>query len=83
MIRTILLMLFSLAVAGCTLTPSIAVLGSYFPDWLFCAVGALVLTLAVRALLAQRGLERLLAPAALVLPALTLLFALLAWLIFF
>lgn len=83
MIRTILLMLFSLAVAGCTLTPSISVLGSYFPDWLFCSVGALVLTLAVRGLLVQRGLERLLTPAPLVLPVLMLLFALLAWLIFF
>lgn len=76
-------MLFSLAVAGCTLTPSISVLGSYFPDWLFCSVGALVLTLAVRGLLVQRGLERLLTPAPLVLPVLMLLFALLAWLIFF
>jgi hypothetical protein len=82
-IRTILLILISLAVEGCAMAPSISVLGSYFPDWLFCAIAGLLLTLTVRGLLVRYEREYVLAPAPVVLPALTLLFSLLAWLIFF
>jgi hypothetical protein len=72
-----------LVLAGCTLPPSISVLGSYFPDWLFCAVAGLLLTVVVRSLLDRHGRLRALGPPVLVLPAFMLLFSLLAWLLFF
>jgi hypothetical protein len=67
------------------IVPSINVLGAYFPDWLFCIVGALLLTIPIRLVLAptswHRNLER---PIRLALyPSLSLLMALLGWVIFF
>lgn len=75
--------LSSLALAGCSMSPSISVLGSYFPDWLFCAIAGLLLTLVARNLLERHGHLRTLGPPVLALPALMLLFSLLAWLFFF
>lgn len=54
------------ALAGCS--PSLDVLGSYFPSWLLCVVAAGVATAVVRQLLMLAGLER-----HLLLPALTYL----------
>jgi cell division protein FtsX len=76
-------MLGCAACAGCSLSPSIAVLGAFFPDWLFCLVGALVATLVVHTGLSARGHADSLGPKPLVYPTLLLLFALLGWLIFF
>ena len=33
-----------LLLSGCAWSPSINVLGAFFPDWMFCLCGALVLT---------------------------------------
>lgn len=41
---------------GCAVTPSISVLGAYFPDWLFCIVGAMVTTSIIHAVLQSSGL---------------------------
>ena len=71
------------ALAGCAARPSIGVLGAYFPDWLFCAVGALVLTLVVHGLAGRVGAQRWLVPQALAYPTLFAFFALAAWLLVF
>lgn len=68
---------------GCTFAPSVNVLGAYFPDWLFCIVAGVSLTVVVHVMLSKRNLERWLAPAALTYPLLTTLFSLGVWLIFF
>ncbi|SAL60483.1 hypothetical protein AWB71_03384 [Caballeronia peredens] len=81
--RPLLLLLLSLTVSACAKPPAISVLGAFFPDWLFCAIGGLVMTLIVRALAIRFGHEQTLGPPLLVLPALMLLFSLLAWLLFF
>ncbi|WP_343047534.1 YtcA family lipoprotein [Pseudomonas akapageensis] len=59
------------------------VLGAYFPDWLFCILGAVLLALLVHTLLIRRGFGAWLGPPALAYPVLTALFALSAWLLFF
>lgn len=69
--------------SACSNAPSLPVLGAYFPDWLFCISGAVLLSLILHALLARRGLGAWLAPAALSYPLLTALLALAAWLLFF
>ncbi|WP_420995053.1 YtcA family lipoprotein [Cupriavidus sp. 30B13] len=78
-------------VAGCAHAPSVNVLGAYFPDWLFCIVAGVVLTVAVYRVLARlsgggagggaggRGFG----PPAVVYPTLVVLLASIAWLIFF
>lgn len=81
--RAGLWLLGCVAVAGCTLSPSIAVLGAYFPDWLFCLIGGVVATVVVYASLASRERVECFGPAPLVYPTLLLLFTLVGWLIFF
>jgi hypothetical protein len=70
---------------GCATSPSIGVLGAFFPDWLFCMVGAIVVTALIHAGLRAAGLLR--HPGRLTLPvaysALTVTLALVGWLIFF
>ena len=82
-IRPILLIMLSMAASGCTMPRSISVLGSFFPDWLFCAIAGLVLALIVRGLMFRFGQERAFGPPAMVQPTLMLLFSLLVWLVFF
>ena len=71
--------------SGCATTPSISVLGAYFPDWLFSIVGSIVTTSVIHALLRSSGLlahfETRYLPAAYA--ALTTALALVGWLIFF
>ncbi len=68
---------------GCTLAPSVNVLGAYFPGWLFCIVAGVSLTVVVHVLQGKLNLGHWLAPAALTYPVLTTLFSLGVWLIFF
>ena len=64
-------------------TPTIDVVGSYFPAWLICIVVGLALTLVTRQLLVGFKLDVHLHPAALVYPCMILLFTLAVWLAFF
>jgi hypothetical protein len=78
-------LLFGPCLAGCSLAPSINVLGAYFPDWMFCISAAIALCLAVNAAARARGWlagvpGHLLAVAY---AALTTLLSLVGWLIFF
>jgi len=72
-----------LLLGGCTFAPSIPLFGAAFPDWLFCAVAGVAATVVVHVALARRGLRQALAPHAISYPALSAVFAMTAWLIFF
>ena len=66
-----------------TSSPSIDVLGSYFPAWLICIVVGVVLTIITRWLfIAWRLHPQIWAPPV-VYPCLTAIFALSIWLLFF
>lgn len=75
--------LLTLALSACSNASSVPVLGAFFPDWLFCILGAVLLVWLVHMLLARRGYSAWLTPAALAYPMLAALFALSAWLLFF
>jgi hypothetical protein len=62
-------------------SPTIDVVGSYFPAWLLCIVVGLALTLITRQLLV--GFNIRLRPAALVYPCMIILYTLAVWLAFF
>jgi len=68
---------------GCARAPSLSVVGAYFPGWLFCMAGALILTLIVRGLLAHVKEEQALGPSVVVNSLMYVMFSLLLWLIFF
>jgi hypothetical protein len=64
-------------------SPTIDVVGSYFPAWLLCIVVGLALTLIARQLLVGFKLNGHLRPAVLVYPCMIILFTLAVWLVFF
>jgi len=75
--------LMSLCMAGCARSPSVNVLGAYFPDWLFCIVAGVLITIAFHVVAQRTHHDRWFGPPAVVYPALVTLLALVVWLIFF
>jgi YtcA family len=69
--------------AAAAQSPSIDVLGSYFPAWLLCIVIGVVLTIIARLLFIAWKLDTHLLPAPIVYPCLTAVFAMSVWLLFF
>ena len=81
LVRLLPLLLMAPLLSGCSRTPSIEILGSFFPAWLVCFIVAIALTA-----LARLALLRLRVKAALpllVYPSLAALFTFLLWLLFF
>lgn len=72
-----------LILAGCQRAPSVDVLGSFFPIWIFCITGGILLTLMARLLLARTKLDADMGPAAIIYPSLAALFSCALWLVFF
>jgi YtcA family len=76
-----LLLLACCFLAGCSQAPSVDLLGSFFPAWLFCLVAAILMTAGTHYMLLR--LHKRLAFPVLVYPSLAALFTLLLWAIFF
>lgn len=76
-----LLLSVSLLLAGCSRAPTVDILGSFFPAWLFCLIVAILLTALVRLVLLRLRLK--VAFPILVYPSLAALFSFVLWLIFF
>lgn len=68
---------------GCSLAPSVYMAGSYFPAWLVCVLGALLLTLLIRWGLIRAGLDDALPMRLPVYACLTLALTFAALLLFF
>jgi hypothetical protein len=73
----------SLLLGGCDHSPSIDILGSFFPAWMLCLVAAIPLTFGARAVLVRFDLENDVGPLSLFYPFSVVLFTSLLWLIFF
>jgi YtcA-like protein len=71
------------ASAGCALSPSVNILGSFFPAWLISIVTGLVLALVVWRVLVATGIAPHLTPPALVYPCLVALLIFASWLVLF
>ena len=72
-----------IGVVGCGVSPTVNVLGSFFPAWLISIVVGVVLTVVVRRVLVAAGVGTDLGPAALVYPCLVGLLTLATWLVVF
>ncbi|MDE1009341.1 MAG: YtcA family lipoprotein [Paraburkholderia fungorum] len=68
---------------ACSGAPSVGLLGAYFPDWLFCIAGGVLLVACAHVLLSRSGRRAWLAPPAIVYPALTVLFSIALWVVGF
>ena len=75
--------LFLTGCAGNDHSPTVDILGSYFPAWIICLVLGLALTLITRQILAGLKLHTHLWPAPLVYISLLVTFTLALWLSFF
>ena len=77
-------MLLPAILAGCSgRSPTIDIVGSYFPAWLLCIVIGLALTLITRQVLVGLKLNGHVHPAAVVYPCMIILFTLAMWLVFY
>jgi hypothetical protein len=75
--------LFALATVGCSRSPSINILGSYFPSWLVCLGIAIALTFLAHVCATKKNLTEQLWPLPIVYSALLCLFSCTLWLTFF
>ena len=78
-----LVWLGTLSTTGCALSPSVNILGSFFPALLISIVTGLVLALVAWRVLAATGIAPHLTPPALVYPCLAVLLIFASWLVLF
>jgi hypothetical protein len=73
----------TILLAGFERAPSVDILGSFFPIWMFCIVAGILLTLAFRLLFIRTKLDGELGPRVIVYPSMVALFAFTIWLVCF
>src|SRR6476660_2578666 len=64
-------------------SPTIDILGSYFPAWMICIVSGLTLTLVSRWVVRANHLESYASPAPLIYTSLTIIYTFVTWIIFY
>jgi hypothetical protein len=74
-----------LILSGCSRSgaPSLVLFGAFFPDWMFCALLGIVAAIAARGVFVATGLSSVLPHQLLVCVSIGLIFAFLAWLLWF
>jgi YtcA family len=73
----------SLALAGCSHAPEYSIFGSFFPVWIFCSIGGLLLMAGVRALVARTAIAGHLAAPIVLYLGMATFFACILWLTFY
>lgn len=72
-----------MALVGCSHAPEYSIFGSFFPVWIFCSAGGLVLATGARAVILRTAIaEHLVAPVLFYLSMATF-FACVLWLVFY
>jgi hypothetical protein len=72
-----------LVLVGCSHAPEYSIFGSFFPVWIFCSVGGLVLMTGARALVARSAIAEHLAAPLLLYLGMATFFACVLWLLFY
>jgi YtcA-like protein len=77
--------LLSLTLGGCSRigAPSFVIFGAFFPDWMFCALLGIAVAVATRVAFVATGLSAVLPYQLFVCLSVGLIFAFLAWLLWF
>ena len=81
--KTWLLCLAVIPCVSCSRAPSVEVIGSFFPAWMFCIIASLIITGLIRLELARRGLETKLGPLVIFYPSVAVAISCLLWFILF
>jgi hypothetical protein len=64
-------------------SPTIDILGSYFPAWMICIISGLTLTLVTRWIIRAYHLEAYASPAPLIYTCLAIIYTFVTWIIFY
>jgi hypothetical protein len=73
----------SLMLVGCSHAPEYSILGSFFPVWIFCSVGGLLLAAAARVLIGRTAISEHLAAPVLLYLSMAIFLACMMWLFFY
>jgi hypothetical protein len=73
----------SLVLVGCSHAPEYSIFGSFFPVWIFCSAGGLVLMAGARALVVRTAIVEHLAAPVLFYLGMATFFACMLWLLFY
>ena len=68
---------------GCSHAPEYSIFGSFFPAWIFCSVGGLVLAAGARALIARSAIAEHLAAPVLFYLTMAIFLSCMLWLLFY
>jgi hypothetical protein len=79
----LLILLSGIIFAGCRRSPTVNILGSFFPGWLICLFAGIVLALVAYRLFSHFGVDKEILWPVVVYPCLALLFACVLWLILY
>jgi hypothetical protein len=72
-----------LVLVGCSHAPEYSIFGSFFPVWIFCSVGGLVLATGARALIARTAVAEHLAAPVLFYLSMAVFLTCMLWLVFY
>jgi len=72
----------ALVLVGCSHAPEYSIFGSFFPAWIFCSAGGLVLATGARALIVRTAIAEYLAAPVLFYLSLAIFLACMLWLLF-
>ena len=72
-----------LVLVGCSHAPEYSIFGSFFPVWIFCSIGGLVLMTGARSLVARSAIAEHLAAPLLLYLGMATFFACVLWLLFY
>jgi hypothetical protein len=72
-----------LTLAGCSHSPEYSIFGSFFPAWIFCSVGGLLLMAGARVLVARTAIGEHLASPVLFYLSMAIFLACILWLLFY
>ena len=81
--KTWLLCLAVMGCSGCSRAPSVEIVGTFFPAWMFCIAAALIVTGLIRIEMARRGLEQKISPLVVFYPGVVVAISCLLWFILF
>jgi len=72
-----------LPLAGCAHAPEYSIFGSFFPAWIFCSVGGLLLAAGARVLIARTAIAHHLAAPILLYLSMAVFLTCMLWLLFY
>jgi len=72
-----------LTLAGCSHSPEYSIFGSFFPAWIFCALGGLLLMAGTRAVIARTAIAAQLAAPVLFYLSMAVFLTCMLWLLFY